>query len=71
LNDIDDTAVLAGMVLDLENGTTSFRLEAERRFAENQTIELESQWFANVDSDDPLAAVEDDSYVLLRLTQFF
>jgi hypothetical protein len=71
LNDIDDTAVLAGMVLGLENGTTSFRLEAERRFAENQTIELESQWFANVDSDDPLAAVEDDSYVLLRLTQFF
>ena len=71
LNDIDDTAVLAGTVVDLETQTTSFRLEAERRFGENQTIEFESQWFANVDDDDPLASVEDDSYVLLRFTQFF
>jgi hypothetical protein len=71
LNDIDDTAVLAGTVVDLETQSTSFRLEAERRFAENQTIELESQWFTNIHDDDPLAAAEDDSYVLVRLTQFF
>ena len=71
LNDIDDTAILAGTVVDVDNQTTSFRLEAERRFGTNQKIELESQWFANVDGDDPLAAAEDDSYLLLRLTQFF
>jgi len=71
LNDIDDTAILAGAVVDLENQSTSFRLEAERRFAEGQKIEIESQWFANVEDDDPLAAVEDDSFILLRLTQFF
>ncbi|MEM7045617.1 MAG: hypothetical protein AAF543_22630 [Pseudomonadota bacterium] len=71
LNDIDDTAILAGAVVDLGNQTSSFRLEAERRFGNNQKIELESQWFANVDDNDPLAAAEDDSYLLLRFTQFF
>jgi len=71
LNDIDDSAVLAGAVVDLETGTTSLRLEAERRFGESQKIEIESQWFTNVDGDDPVAAFEDDSYLLLRLTQFF
>lgn len=34
-------------------------------------IELESQWFTNVDSDDVLAAAKDDSYILLRFSQFF
>ncbi len=71
LNDIEDTAVLAGAVVDLENQTTSFRLEAERRFGDNQKIELESQWFAHVDGDDAAAAFKDDSYLLLRFTQFF
>ncbi|MEL6961682.1 MAG: hypothetical protein AAFO01_02940 [Pseudomonadota bacterium] len=71
LNDIDDTAVLAGGVVDLETQTTSLRLEAERRFGNNQTLEFESQWFANVDDGDPLASIEDDGYMLLRFTQFF
>lgn len=71
LNDIDDSAALVGAVVDLDDQTTSLRLEAERRFGDSRKIELESQWFANVDDDNPLAAVEDDSYVLLRFTQFF
>ena len=71
LNDIDDSAILAGTVVDLETQTTSFRLEAERRLGDRHKIELESQWFANVDGDDPLAALEDDNYLLLRMTQFF
>jgi len=71
LNDIDDTAVLAGTVIDLDNQTTSIRMEAERRVGDSQKIQLESQWFAHVDNDDILAAAEDDSYILLRFSQFF
>ncbi|MGI9450551.1 MAG: hypothetical protein ACR2QH_07955, partial [Geminicoccaceae bacterium] len=71
LNDIDDTAALVGTVVDLETQTTSFRLEVERRIGDSQKIELESQWFTNVDDDDPLAAVKDDSFLLLRFSQFF
>ena len=72
LNDIDDTALLAGAVVDLENQSTSFRVEAERRFGDNKKIEIESQWFVNADEDDALAtAFEDDSFILIRLTQFF
>ncbi len=71
LNDISGTAVLAGTVVDLETQTTSFRLEAERRFGDVQKIEFESQWFVNVDDDDPLGAARDDSYLMLRLSHFF
>lgn len=71
LNDIDDTAALVGTVIDLDNQTTSLRLEAERRIGDSQKIELESQWFAHVDDDDVLAAAKDDSYILLRFSQFF
>ena len=71
LNDISDTTALAGTVIDVETQTTSFRVEGERRLGDSQKLELESQWFTNVDDKDPLAAVKRDSYVLLRLTQFF
>lgn len=71
LNDINDTAALAGMVIDLDNQTSSFRLEAERRIGDDRKIEFESQWFAHVDDDDILASFEEDSFLLLRFTQFF
>ncbi|MGI9451340.1 MAG: hypothetical protein ACR2QH_12005 [Geminicoccaceae bacterium] len=71
LNDINDTAALVGTVVDLETQTASFRLEAERRIGDSRKIELESQWFTNVDNDDVLAAARDDSYLLLRFSQFF
>lgn len=71
LNDIDDTAALVGTIVDLETQTTSFRFEAEQRVGDDRKIELESQWFAHVDDDDPLASAKDDSYILLRFSQFF
>ncbi len=71
LNDINDTSALAGAVIDLENATTSLRFEAERRVSDGRKVELESQWFAHVDDDDFLASTKDDSYLLLRFTQFF
>ncbi|MEM8916527.1 MAG: hypothetical protein AAGC83_11855 [Pseudomonadota bacterium] len=71
LNDIEDTALLAGAVVDLEYGSVSGRLEAERRFGDSWKGEIEVQIFGHVAEDDPGRAFENDSFALLRLTRFF
>ncbi|QTD57322.1 hypothetical protein [Parasphingorhabdus cellanae] len=71
LNDTQDSSLLVGSVFDLENGSTSIRLEAERRLGENFQFEVEGQFFANADAIDPLRVFNEDDYITLRLTCFF
>lgn len=70
LNDIQDTNALLGFIVDLENSSTTFRLEAERRIRDRWKIEFESQWFLNIDNDDPLRNFEKDSFLTLRLSRY-
>ncbi len=71
LNDADDSSVLAGGVYDLEYGSTSFRVEAERRIGDAWRAEIEAQFFSHMAKDDPAAVFENDSFLTLRLTRFF
>lgn len=71
LNDIQDTSALLGMIIDLDNGSATLRLEAERRIGDSWKIEFESQWFMNVDDTDPLSNFEEDSFLTIRLSRFF
>ncbi|MEM6913390.1 MAG: hypothetical protein AAF511_05385 [Pseudomonadota bacterium] len=71
LNDFQDTAILIGAITDLENGSSSGLIEAERRFGQNWTAELEARFFYNVDNEDLLRAFEDDSVLTFRLTRYF
>jgi hypothetical protein len=70
-NDTADTALLVGGIVDLENGSTAARIEAERRFGQRVRLELEGRFFLNVDPLDPLTFFEQDSYVSLRTAFFF
>ncbi len=49
LNDTQDTAVLVGAVIDLEDGTVGARVETERRLTNRLNLELESRLFGCVD----------------------
>ncbi len=71
LNDFQDTSILIGAITDLENGSSSGLVEAERRFGQNWTAEFEARIFYNVDNQDLLSAFEDDSVITLRVTRFF
>ena len=71
MNDVEDTALLAGGVVDVEHGSVSFRLEGERRLGDSWKAEVEAQIFGHVGDDDPAGAFEDDSFLTLRLTRFF
>ena len=71
LNDEQDTALLAGVIVDRDTQATLLTIEAERRLGDSWKLELESRLFINVPSDDPIAAVRNDDFITLRLTRYF
>lgn len=71
LNDIQNTSLLAGAITDLEDGTTSGVLKAERRVGQFWTAALEARFFAAVDDANLLQAFARDSFLTLRFTRFF
>ena len=70
-NDVQDTSALIGSFVNINDHSTSFRIEAERRIGESYTLELVNQWFFNVDRSNPLASVADDDFLMLRFTRHF
>lgn len=71
LNDIQDTALLAGVSIDAEDQSLSMFVEAERRLGENWTAEFESRLFFNVAPANALGAIRDDDVLTVRLTRYF
>lgn len=70
-NDIQDTAILAGVIVDAENGAIAGLVEAERRLGTDWFAALESRFFANT-GNDPFAGVfARDSVITLRATRYF
>lgn len=59
LNDVDSTEVLAGLSYDMDYDSTSFLVEASRRYGDNLKMSLDIRLF---ESDDP----EDRNYLFRR-----
>ncbi|MEM8844769.1 MAG: hypothetical protein AAGB35_06960 [Pseudomonadota bacterium] len=70
-NDVQDTSVLAGTIIDLEDESYSVRVEGERRLGDTFKLELEGQLFANTRSTSNTASVKDDDFITVRLSKFF
>ncbi|MEM7195026.1 MAG: hypothetical protein AAF402_08755 [Pseudomonadota bacterium] len=70
-NDAQDTALLAGAIVDLEDQTTSLRLEAERRLGQSWKIEIEAQILVNEDERNPVNGFASDDFLLLSLAKYF
>ena len=71
LNDVQSTAILAGVLFDLETQGRSLRLEASRRLGDSMTLSIEAQWFTHIDSTDSLYAFRADDFIELELKWFF
>lgn len=71
MNDIADSSILGGAVIDVEDGSAAVILEAERRLGANFFIELEGRFTSNVDASNGLAAFDRDDALTLRLTRYF
>lgn len=71
LNDVKNTQVLAGIMMDLDIDEYSFNIEAERRITNNMSAELLLRLF---DGGDPLGAfsrIRKDDYVQFSLSYHF
>jgi hypothetical protein len=71
LNDTQDTAVLAGAVVDVDDRSTLLTIEAERRLGNDWTVEIESRWFVNAAPGNLLRSFERDDYLTLRIRRYF
>jgi hypothetical protein len=71
MNDVQDTAILAGVVRDTETGEMLINIEAERRIGNSYLLELRARGFSGADRDDLSYSFARDDYLQLQLTMFF
>jgi hypothetical protein len=48
LNNIQDTSLLAGVIVDIEDQSTVLSIEAERQLGEHRKLEAEIRWFIDI-----------------------
>ena len=70
-NDVGDTSILAGVIVDDHSGSMLATVEASRRLGDRWTIEVESLSFFDVPPTGLLYGVRRDDYVQVRLSRFF
>ena len=71
LNDVDDSQILAGGVIDVEDASVSLFVEAKQRIGDAWKVEAEARFLVNTDRRNTLAPFERDSFVNLRLSRYF
>ena len=71
MNDVQSTELLAGFGYDLDDQSRSFRLEASRRFGDSVKVNLEAQYFSQVDSENVLFDLRQDSHLQLEIVWYF
>ena len=71
LNDIHDTAVLAGVAYDVDTGETFVNIEAERRFGDDWFAELRVRAFSGAEQGDTTYWLQKDDYVQLSVARYF
>ena len=71
LNDIQDTSVLAGAIVDLDNQSSVVLIEAERRLGNRWSIDVEARLFLNADDDPLLNNFREDDFINLTLGRHF
>lgn len=68
-NDVQDTEILAGAIVDTDTGAIIGSVEFQRRIGSRMLLEVEGRYFNG--GDDPFVdAFADDSHVTFRLTRY-
>ena len=70
-NDVSDTALLGGPIIDYGTGEIIAFFEFERRFGDRWVAGAEARWVTQTTDASPLSGLRDDDFVTLRLSRFF
>ncbi|WP_022948968.1 hypothetical protein [Methylohalobius crimeensis] len=71
LNDVSGTELLAGAIIDFDTGTTSYNIEASRRFGNHWKLYLEMRGFVNTDPKDAGYFFRRENYIHTELQYYF
>lgn len=71
LNGVQNTALLAGVVFDMDTTETFFNIETKRRFGDGVVLELRVQDITAADSGKPEYAFSRDGYIQWRIVRNF
>ena len=71
MNDIQNTAVLAGVAYDIDTGEAFVNVEAERRIGDDFFLELRLRAFAGAGPADRTFALVRDDYLQLQIARYF
>ena len=71
LNDVQDTTLLAGLVVDTDGGARLLSIESSRRMAEKWVAELTARFATNTSSDPAVSTFAADDYLQLSVSRYF
>lgn len=71
LNDVDDTSLLGGVMVDRNTGGALISLEYSTRLTDFVSLDVEAGILHNISTSDPLASYERDHTVLVRISRYF
>jgi len=69
--DAESSEILAGVFVDQDDQSTSFRIEANRRIFTDARINLEAQVFSSVDPGNPIYYLRHSDFLRLSLELYF
>jgi len=70
-NDIQDTQILAGGVIDLDHSTRLWSIEASRRVKNSWRVEVEARFFQKVSNQEFVYVIRKDSFAQITVFKFF
>ena len=71
LNDVQDTAILAGVTYDVDTGETFVNVEAERRLGEHWFAELRVRAASGANPGEATYWLQQDDYVQLQIARYY
>jgi len=71
LNNEQSTEALIGFIIDADNQSQLFTIEASQRIGDNIKIELEARVFTNTDINDITYSYRDDDHIKLGISYFY
>ncbi len=71
LNDVQDTQILAGIMIDRVSQAQFYNIEASRRFFESFTVDIQARFFNGAPPNDPSYFLRNDSHFRMEMTYHF
>lgn len=66
-----DSAVLLGLIRDLDSGSTIIGVEASRRLGDSVRLNLDASFFIDMDYQDPAFSMAKDDFIRLELVWYW